>query len=60
MRDKDPMMLTGVVQADETYVGGKPHSHWTEREPIQDETKMSLRPRESASVQREGSRLWND
>jgi len=31
MGDKDPAPLTGVIEADETYVGGKPRGHPTHR-----------------------------
>jgi transposase-like protein len=31
MRDKAPTLLTGVIEADETYVGGKPRGHRTQR-----------------------------
>lgn len=31
MSDRNPMLLTGVIEADETYVGGKPRGHPTER-----------------------------
>ena len=45
MKDKSFPQLTGVVEADETYVGGKPRGHrvWKERET--DEIKMGLRPK---------------
>lgn len=46
MRDKGALSpLSGVIEADETYVGGKQRGHWTQRERIQDEIKMGLRER---------------
>lgn len=44
-RDKNLGLLSGTVEADETYIGGKPRGHWTARERIQDEIKMGLRPK---------------
>jgi transposase-like protein len=32
MKDKSFPLLTGVVEADETYVGGKPRGHWQHRQ----------------------------
>ena len=43
MRNKSFELLKGVVEADETYVGGKPRGHWTQRERIKDEIQMGLR-----------------
>ena len=45
MKDKSFPKLTGTVEADETYVGGKPRGHrvWKERET--DEIQMGLRPK---------------
>jgi transposase-like protein len=31
MGDKDPALLTGVIEADETYVGGRPRGHRAQR-----------------------------
>ncbi len=45
MRDKiTPEPFTGTVEADETYIGGKPRGHRVWRERIQDEIQMGLRP----------------
>ena len=46
MRDKDINLLTGTIEADETYVGGKRRGHvvWAERR--QDEVHMGLRPKQ--------------
>lgn len=44
MRDKGVLEpLSGTVEADETYVGGKRRGHWTWHEREQDEIKMGLR-----------------
>jgi len=44
MRDKDTFSpLTGTVEADETYIGGKARGHWTLKERERDEIKMGLR-----------------
>jgi hypothetical protein len=32
MTEKHPTRLTGIVEADETYVGGKPRGHWLHRQ----------------------------
>lgn len=46
MRDKGALSpLTGTVEADETYLGGKQRGHWVQRERIQDEVQMGLRPK---------------
>ncbi len=45
MRDKRLLPLTGTIEADETYIGGKQRGHWTLRERIQDEIKMGIRPK---------------
>jgi transposase-like protein len=46
MRDKGVLMpLSGTVEADETYIGGKPRGHPIWKERIQDEIQMGLRPR---------------
>jgi hypothetical protein len=31
MTDKNPGLLSGIVEADETYIGGKPRGHWAHR-----------------------------
>ena len=46
MREKGTLLpFTGTVEADETYIGGKPRGHavWKERE--KDEIQMGLRPK---------------
>jgi len=44
MRDKGIFVpFTGTVEADETYVGGKPRGHRIWKERIQDEIQMDLR-----------------
>ena len=45
MKDKSFPLLTGTIEADETYVGGKPRGHkvWKQRET--DEIQMGLRPK---------------
>ncbi len=44
MRDKGILsQLSGTIEADETYIGGKTRGHWTLKERIQDEIKMGLR-----------------
>ena len=46
MREKGTLApLTGTVEADETYSGGKPRGHKIWREDIQDEVEMGLRPK---------------
>jgi len=46
MRDKGNFVpFTGTVEADETYVGGKPRGHKIWKEHIQDEIQMGLRPK---------------
>lgn len=45
MREKDLPLLTGVIEADETYVGGKERGHPVWKERLQDEVQMGLRPR---------------
>jgi transposase-like protein len=57
MHDKDGSILTGVVEADETYVGGKPRGHKLWRELTQDEIALGIRkpgpknnPRENKAV----------
>lgn len=46
MKDKEGALLTGTVEADETYIGARTrrgHRIWRER--IQDEIEMGLRPK---------------
>jgi transposase-like protein len=46
MRDKGIFVpLSGTVEADETYIGGKSRGHFTWKERIQDEIKMGIRPK---------------
>lgn len=46
MRDKNAFSpLTGTIEADETYIGGKTRGHWTLKERMNDEVKMGLRPK---------------
>ena len=33
MKDKSGDLLTGIIEADETYIGGKPHGHPRQRRP---------------------------
>ena len=48
MRDKgDLSLLSGTIEADETYVGGKRRGHWTWHEREQDEIAMGLREKRS-------------
>lgn len=43
MRDKTTSLLSGTVEADETYVGGRPRGHKIWKERIQDEIQMGIR-----------------
>src|SRR4030042_925246 len=44
MREKGKLgLLTGIVEADETYIGGKNRGHHVWRERIQDEIEMGIR-----------------
>jgi len=44
MRDKCGLpLLSGTIEADETYIGGKPRGHRVWRERIKDEEEMGLR-----------------
>jgi len=43
MKDKNPQLLEGTVEADETYIGGKRRGHPVWHERIQDEIQMGLR-----------------
>ncbi len=45
MRDKEMLPLTGTVEADETYIGGKPRGHRVWKERVTDEIEMGLRPK---------------
>lgn len=46
MRDKGVVVpFSGTVEADETYIGGKPRGHRVWKERIQDEIQMGLRPK---------------
>jgi transposase-like protein len=47
MRDKNAPfpLLSGTIEADETYIGGKPRGHRVWRENIKDEIEMGLRPK---------------
>ena len=46
MRDKGIIApLTGTVEADETYIGGKPRGHRVWNENVQDEVDMGIRPK---------------
>lgn len=46
MRDKGKLdLLTGTVEADETYIGGKVRGHYVWKERIKDEIQMGLRPK---------------
>lgn len=48
MRDKGILEpLKGIVEIDETYVGGKQRGHKVWRENIQDEIQMGIRPKPS-------------
>lgn len=37
--------LSGTIEEDETYVGGKTRGHWVWRERIKDEVNMGIRPK---------------
>ena len=44
MRDKGILSpLSGTIEADETFIGGKTRGDWTLKERIQDEIKMGIR-----------------
>lgn len=46
MRDKSELnLLTGTVEADETYIGGKNRGHYVWKERVKDEIQMGLRPK---------------
>ncbi len=46
MREKGTLLpFTGTVEADETYIGGKPRGHNVWKERAKDEAEMGLRPR---------------
>ncbi len=46
MRDKGQFsLLTGTVEADETYIDGKSRGHYVWKERIKDEIQMGLRPK---------------
>ena len=48
MREKgERPLLTGTLEADETYVGGKQRGHWVTRERLWDEYRMGLREKPS-------------
>ncbi|MBI4236663.1 MAG: IS1595 family transposase, partial [Chloroflexi bacterium] len=46
MREKDLPLLSGTIEADETYVGGRQRGHPVERERVQDEIKMGLKAKD--------------
>ncbi|HTE85313.1 MAG TPA: IS1595 family transposase [Dehalococcoidia bacterium] len=50
IRDKNLPFLTGTIEADETYIGGKPRGHRVWRERARDEVEMGLleKPRNRA------------
>lgn len=46
MRDKGVFtQLSGTVEADETYIGGKSRGHYVWKERIKDEIEMGIRPK---------------
>ena len=52
MRDKGFLPpLTGTIEADETYVGGRQRGHWTQRERVEDEIKMGIRTKRKSPLQ---------
>ncbi|MBI4328723.1 MAG: IS1595 family transposase, partial [Chloroflexi bacterium] len=46
MRDKHLPLLSGTIEADETYVGGRQRGHPVERERVQDEINMGLKAKD--------------